>query len=680
MSEPPSEPKGRDPAWTEPPSKPKGRGDAWTEERGTSDAPREPKGRGPAWTDERGTSEEGRRGLKGGTAAREESTALLEVRDLTVHHGQLRALDHISLRVFPGEVYAIIGANGAGKSTLLRTIAGLHQPTEGSIVYDGKDLAKVRPERRATGGIVMVPEGRRLFGSLTVEENLQVGATYARKGPWTIEHVYELFGWMRDRRTQRTAQLSGGEQQSVAIGRALVANPRVLMLDELSLGLAPVVVQRIYAMLPQILATGLTVLLVEQDVSQALRVASHLQCLLEGHTTLEGRPSDVTPEQVEAAYFGLGTSAGPGSPPVSGPGGRPAPPPRGTEGRPAPKGGLGGWVSPKGGPGGWVPPGEAAGGSGGVVPPRRYRAGGAGGDRSPRGNGVVMAWVNAIIQGILIGGLYALFACGLSLMFGVMKVVNLAHGDLAIIGGYIAVGVIAVTHIPVLWSFVIVVPLMALLGYGLQRTVIQASLDRSILTTLLVTFGLSVVIENGLLEFINADSHSLGVGNAIITSSFSIGSQITIAYLLLLIFVVAVVVLLGLQYFLSASKYGRLIRAVADDKEAAQLSGVDYRHVFGIAAAIAFGTVALAGIAYGMYSQFSPTTGTDTILLFAFAAVVIGGLGSLWGTLVGGVVLGIAQEIGAQINQSDQLLAGYIVFLAVLALRPQGLTARRAQS
>ena len=153
-----------------------------------------------------------------------------------------------------------------------------------------------------------------------------------------------------------------------------------------------------------------------------------------------------------------------------------------------------------------------------------------------------------------------------------------------------------------------------------------------------------------------------------------------IAYLLLLIFVVAVVVLLGLQYFLSASKYGRLIRAVADDKEAAQLSGVDYRHVFGIAAAIAFGTVALAGIAYGMSSQFAPTTGTDTILLFAFAAVVIGGLGSLWGTLVGGVVLGVAQAIGAQIGTSDSLLAGYIVFLAVLVLRPQGLVARRAQS
>jgi branched-chain amino acid transport system ATP-binding protein len=244
-----------------------------------------------------------------------ERDVLLEVRDLDVHHGQLRALNGISLRVRPGEVYAIIGANGAGKSTLLRTIAGLHDPTTGSILFDGTDVTRLRPERRARQGIVMVPEGRRLFGSLSVEENLQVGATYARPGPWTIERVYETFDWMRERRRQRTAQLSGGEQQTVAIGRALVANPRVLLLDELSLGLAPIVVQRIYGMLPQILATGLTVLLVEQDVSQALRVATHIHCLLEGTTTLEGAPADVTAEQVESAYFGLASSvAVPGQP------------------------------------------------------------------------------------------------------------------------------------------------------------------------------------------------------------------------------------------------------------------------------------------------------------------------------------------------------------------------------
>jgi branched-chain amino acid transport system permease protein len=291
-----------------------------------------------------------------------------------------------------------------------------------------------------------------------------------------------------------------------------------------------------------------------------------------------------------------------------------------------------------------------------------------------------MAWVNAIIQGVLTGGLYALFACGLSLMFGVMKVVNLAHGDLAVLAGYFAIGIIAVTHVPVLWSVVIVVPLMAVLGYVVQRTILQGALDRSVLTTLIVTFGLSIVIENGLLQFETANTRGIGVNLPLLTDSFTLGSQIQIAYLLVLIFAVAVVVLLGLQYFLSRSKYGRLIRAVADDKEAAQLAGADHRHVFGIAAAIAFGTVALGGIAYGMYSQLNPTAGTDTILLFAFAAVVIGGLGSLWGTLLGGVVLGVAQQIGAQINISDEVLAGFIVFLAVLVIRPQGLISRRAQS
>jgi len=291
-----------------------------------------------------------------------------------------------------------------------------------------------------------------------------------------------------------------------------------------------------------------------------------------------------------------------------------------------------------------------------------------------------MAWVNAVIQGILTGGLYALFACGLSLMFGVMKVVNLAHGDLATVAGYVGVGIIAATHVPFLGSVPIVVAIMAVLGYVLQRSMIQLAISRGALTTLIVTFGLSIVIENGLLQFFTANTRGIGVGSSLISASFSIGSQIQIAWLDVVIFALAVVVLLGLQYFLSTSKYGRLIRAVADDREAAQLSGADYRHVFGIAAALAFGTVALAGVAYGMTTVISPTTGTDTILLFAFAAVVIGGLGSLWGTLIGGIVLGVAQQIGAQINISYELLAGYLVFLAVLVIRPQGLTGRRAQS
>jgi branched-chain amino acid transport system ATP-binding protein len=237
---------------------------------------------------------------------------LLEVRDLTVHHGQLRALDEVSLAVGAGEVYAMIGANGAGKTTLLRAISGLKAPTSGSVLLDGTDVRSLRAERRVAAGIVMVPEGRRLFPSLTVEENLQVGASYARPGPWNIDRVYDLFSWMPGRRKQLAAQLSGGEQQAVAIGRGLVANPRLLLLDELSLGLAPVVVRRIYDTLPDLLASGVTVLVVEQDVSQALRVASRVHCLLEGRTTLQGEPAQLTAADIESAYFGL--NATPGAP------------------------------------------------------------------------------------------------------------------------------------------------------------------------------------------------------------------------------------------------------------------------------------------------------------------------------------------------------------------------------
>ena len=287
-----------------------------------------------------------------------------------------------------------------------------------------------------------------------------------------------------------------------------------------------------------------------------------------------------------------------------------------------------------------------------------------------------MTWVSTIIQGILLGGLYALFACGLSLMFGVMKVINLAHGDLAIVAGYIAVGIIAVTHLPALWSFLLVVPIFAVIGYLLQRTLLQASLERGPLITMLVTFGLSVVIENALLQFASANSHSLP-GGSLVTASFTFGPQLSIPYLSLAIFVVAVGVLLGLQYFLSNSKQGRLIRAVADDSEAAQLSGADPRHVFGVAAAIAFATVALAGLAFGMYSQFVPTTGTDQILLYAFEAVVIGGLGSLWGTLAGGVILGVVQQDGAQIHPPFQTLPGPLGVPSGPAVLSQGLTGPR---
>ena len=286
-----------------------------------------------------------------------------------------------------------------------------------------------------------------------------------------------------------------------------------------------------------------------------------------------------------------------------------------------------------------------------------------------------MIWLNVLIQGILVGGFYALFACGLSLMFGVMKVINLAHGDVAVVAGYTAVFLAPQLHIAEVWSFVVVVPIFAVAGYVIQRTLIQKSIDRDPFTTLLVTFGLSVVIENLLLEIYSANGQSVNIGS-LIGDSIHVSNVIYISYISLTVLITAVVVLGALQLFLSKTGTGRLIRAVADDREAAQLSGANYRHIFGIAAAIAFATVALAGIAYGMMTEIAPTSGGIN-LLYAFESVVIGGIGSLWGTLVGGVLLGIAQQVGAQINPEYQVLAGNLLFLIILGVRPHGLFGKK---
>ena len=238
---------------------------------------------------------------------------LLEVAGLTVKHGQLTAVSEVSLGVPQGSVLAVIGANGAGKSTLLGAIAGLHRPSSGRIILDGEDLTGVPCPKRVERGISLVPEGRRLFPSLTVEENILTGAYRARRGPWNLARIYQMFPWMPGRRRQSAAQLSGGEQHAVAIARSLMANPRVLLIDELSLGLAPIVVRGIYASLPDLLESGLTVMLVEQDVAQACSVATRIQCLLEGRTTLVGGPTEFTTAEIEAAYFGMSPTASAGA-------------------------------------------------------------------------------------------------------------------------------------------------------------------------------------------------------------------------------------------------------------------------------------------------------------------------------------------------------------------------------
>lgn len=282
-----------------------------------------------------------------------------------------------------------------------------------------------------------------------------------------------------------------------------------------------------------------------------------------------------------------------------------------------------------------------------------------------------MTWANALVQGILLGGLYALFATGLSIMFGVMRIVNLAHGDLSILaafGGFVLADALSLD--PFL-SLLVVVPLMAGFGYLLQRLVLQRTLGVGELAPLLVTFGLSIVIQNALLEAFSPDSRALDIG-AFGTASLQLSSDVSIGWFALLTFVVAVAVLGGLRLFLSRTSFGRVMRATSDDQEAAQLMGIDNRHVYGVATAIALATVALAGIFLAMRTTFDPSLG-PTRLIFAFEAVVIGGIGNIWGTLLGGVALGVAQTVGAQISPSYSVLAGHLVFLAVLLFRPQGI-------
>ncbi len=239
--------------------------------------------------------------------------SLLEVRAVDAQYGLLKAVRGVTLSIDQGETRALIGANGAGKTTLLRTIAGAHRPAAGSIVFDGKDITGVPAHRRVALGIALVPEGRRLFPGLTVEENLSIAGAHKRGGEWTVERVLDVFPMLRARRTQRAATLSGGEQQATAIGRALMCNPRLLLLDEVSLGLAPLAVATVYDSLKTLISGGTTVVIVEQDLRRALSVATRVTCMLHGEVVLEGAANDLTREQVTAAYFGTQRASGVGT-------------------------------------------------------------------------------------------------------------------------------------------------------------------------------------------------------------------------------------------------------------------------------------------------------------------------------------------------------------------------------
>jgi branched-chain amino acid transport system ATP-binding protein len=240
------------------------------------------------------------------------SEALLRVEALDVRHGLLPAVREVSFEVADGETLALVGANGAGKTTLLRALAGAHRPAGGRILFEGDDITSMPAYRRVALGIALVPEGRRLFPSLTVEENLLVAKASGRPGPWSVDKVLEAFPILAPLRGKRAASLSGGEQQATAIGRALMTNPRLVLLDEVSLGLAPIAVDAVYRSLEGLIGGGATLVLVEQDLARAMRVADRLACMLEGRIVLEGRAAELTREQITEAYFGLHARATPG--------------------------------------------------------------------------------------------------------------------------------------------------------------------------------------------------------------------------------------------------------------------------------------------------------------------------------------------------------------------------------
>ncbi|HUP16753.1 MAG TPA: branched-chain amino acid ABC transporter permease [Acidimicrobiia bacterium] len=279
--------------------------------------------------------------------------------------------------------------------------------------------------------------------------------------------------------------------------------------------------------------------------------------------------------------------------------------------------------------------------------------------------------VDAVVQGILLGGLYALLAAGLTLVFGVMKVVNLAHGDFIVMAGYLTLVLVGATDLNPLLVAPVVAVLMGAVGYGLQRGVINLSLGGGIVPPLIVTFGLSIIIQNALQEIFSADTQGLDAG-PIELSSIRLGDVVTIGWFPLLTLLVAVLVLLGLHGMLSKTSLGRAFRAVSDDPEAARMMGVQTKHVFSIATAVAMVVVGIGGVMLGIRTQFDASLGPAR-LIFAFEAVIIGGMGSLWGTLAGGVVLGVAQNVGAHLSPGWSELGGHLVFLAVLAYRPQGL-------
>ncbi len=521
---------------------------------------------------------------------------LLSIEGLEAGYGQLKAVRGVSLGIEKGETVAVVGANGAGKTTLLRAIAGAHRIAAGRIAFKGEDISARPSYARAALGLALVPEGRRLFARLTVEENSSALALRRPNGRMDAR-----------RRHGGLSQPQGPPPQPrrhIVRRRAASNRDRTRVDDEPGTPAA----RRGFAR--SIARCGRSPLYAARDIEIIRR--RHAS----GRAGSEARHVDCKQNHMHAR--GLDRY-------------------RRTDANAQPRASHRSLFRPQ--------------------------------ETIARRGAAALIFVNQIIQGVLLGGYYALIACGLSFMFGVMGIINLAHGSLAVLSAYALYVLADRFGVQPFLGLVLVIPLMAVVGWALQRLVLERSARGGLLVPVLSTFGLSIILDNLLFQGFGADTRSLApyIGD-LSYDSWTLTDDIAIGKLAALTMAVAIVLLGGIETFLNRTLVGRAICATAEDPDTAGLVGVNARRVNAIAAAISLATVAVAGAFLGMRATFEPYAGAPQ-LIFAFEASVIGGAGSLWGTLVGGIVLGVAQSLGALVNPQGFFIAGHLAFLAVLFAR-----------
>ena len=525
---------------------------------------------------------------------------MLKLDQIDAYYGDLQALWGISLEVREGEFVALVGPNGAGKTTTLKVITGLLKPKAGNLQFGDRRLNTERAHKIVESGISLVPEGGSVFTAMSVLENLEVGAFTGKarsSKDESLKRVFQIFPRLEERKRQRAGTLSGGERQMLAIGRALMSKPKLLLLDEPSFGLAPILVQNMFEMIAEINRQGVTVLLVEQNIRVALELATSAYIIENGRIVGHGTGDDLLSfEFVRSAYLAA----------------------------------------------------------------REYP--------------MLEPLVQNLVFGVLVGALYGLAAVGLSLVFGVTKILNVAHGELLMFGGYASFWAVTLLGIDPFLSLVPAVMFLAVIGYILYKLIFSrlVKLDESvkIQNTLLVGFGLSLILQNIALRLWSADTRGITTfysGWAV--TSFGIRFPVVRVASL----VIALVTLLALELFLRRTYTGKALRATVENWEAATLMGIDIQKVYMLAFVMGASLAAIAGTLVSVGYSIDPMMGLNWTLT-SLIVMVLGGLGSIIGTFVGGIVLGVTQSAtGFFLSQSYREVVGLVLFLLVLVFRPQGL-------